>query len=51
MLMHGEINVLFGAYRRSDYGHCTVYTYIGTLPYFSTNAHVSTVIHVTLTIP
>lgn len=26
MLMHGEINVLFGAYRRSDYGHCTVYT-------------------------
>lgn len=34
MLIHGEINVLFGAYRRSDYGHCTVYTYIGTLPDF-----------------
>lgn len=28
MLIHGEINVLFGAYRRSDYGHCTVYTYM-----------------------
>lgn len=26
MLIHGEINVWFGAYRRSDYGHCTVYT-------------------------
>lgn len=31
MLMHGEINVLFGAYRRSDYGHCTVYTYLALL--------------------
>lgn len=31
MLMHGEINVLFGVYRRSDYGHCTVYTYLALL--------------------
>lgn len=28
MLIHGEINVLFGAYRRSDYRHCAVYTYM-----------------------
>lgn len=48
MLIHGEMNVLFGAYRRSDYDTAL---YIPTLPYFSTNAHVSTVIHVTLTIP
>lgn len=50
MLMHGEINVLFGAYRRSDYD-TALYIHVPTLPYFSTNAHVSTVIHVTLTIP
>lgn len=31
MLMHGGINVLFGVYRRSDYGHCTVYTYLALL--------------------
>lgn len=31
MLMHGEINVLFGAYRRSDYGQCAVYTYLALL--------------------